>query len=1141
MWDSTATDPYYVIGTTDGRWTMTRPPESVNMDTVSSPNIYSNTKAVYGANADVVFCEPVDVPCGTFLLYSSAQNLFSSLQLQLTPERPTIRINGELWAKIKTHTIDLVVLGGQAPVFECDIFNAFFEEGNRNYILRLFNKPNVREKKSVARCDIGRSKFQPSTFLLTKPSPGRENFCEDGIKFVFEDRMNELLVKSSNPPEMFELQEKWFDTGESCSAKSASRNQISSLLKSENIKRGIKRRSEQGKTNYCKKPPYATANLHGSADVRQAITSVKHKLSLKNPDDPEMQKKLFWEDDSNFQNEWLQDIQNQNLVSLTTVQRNDVKPWLEYLKNVDNPSLSRFRCRICFQHYDRLRLDKDKKSGFGEPEGVLKESKKLTSNAITAHIGQRGAQHFKVVSELEKEYLHYLNEKLKDKGKKAEKEDEGKYEATCNLFRTVYFEMKGNLAFLQHPKLVQLQERNGVSLGFHFQSNVWAAIITKSIADDMHDAIVKYLMKSDKPLSLITDGSTDPGNRHYIDLFIQTIEHDKVQVYFYGLIELQQDESAQGMYNKILQRFGKDDITGKLREKIETNLRGIATDGASVNTGIRNGLHKKFRDFAKNQIYGIHCMPHRLHLASKDALLKTTFATTFENIIDQLYSFYNSHGHKRLGHLRALAQRMQETLLNLNKIFKIRWISSEVQALQRVRHNWKLLVIDLDEISADPNFEPNTQNEAIGRGRQLRDVNFLMILNFLSDVLSHFGVVSKMMQSRHAILPEQHDILTTLISKLEKYKIENGPKLSEFLQEVECFFPSIGGYTTKPCSELNFEAAHHIVYKGQIVYKGLAQNPTTQSLNAVDFQNPSIQARNFEQQNPRQETENIGNIQNPFTQGGSPVVDQNQFRETQNPGSSFNAFPRVAHPEQLPNPFTQETEMNQNQILGLQNPRSSNNQFPQAGISNQIIGLQNPGSNNLFPQAGISNQIIGLQNPGSSNNLFPQAGISVPCQKQSRKIQNAGEKRKNQRQEKLEKLKIHVPKLSEFRVELINKLIAHVMVRFPEGDINIFRVFDFKREDFPVNSPEVAEEYELHHLEKVARKFFKEAEIDLVLNQWRIFVRKVLSTPKIKCDILQSDSKTFWAYLLQDTHYMEWETMPLLRNLIEIILSIPVG
>ena len=55
--------------------------------------------------------------------------------------------------------------------------------------------------------------------------------------------------------------------------------------------------------------------------------------------------------------------------------------------------------------------------------------------------------------------------------------------------------------------------------------------ITSTISEKMHVDLLAHLIAKPEPVSIITDGSTDRIQRHYLSVQFQTIEFDKPIVY----------------------------------------------------------------------------------------------------------------------------------------------------------------------------------------------------------------------------------------------------------------------------------------------------------------------------------------------------------------------------------------------------------------------------------------------------------------------------------------------------------------------------------------------------------------------------------------------------------------------------------
>ena len=66
-----------------------------------------------------------------------------------------------------------------------------------------------------------------------------------------------------------------------------------------------------------------------------------------------------------------------------------------------------------------------------------------------------------------------------------------------------------------------------------------------------------------------------------------------------------------------------------------TKLGSLATDGASVMTGSRNGVAAKLRETVPTLI-NIHCICHRLALACNDANDNLTQISQVETVLQQL-------------------------------------------------------------------------------------------------------------------------------------------------------------------------------------------------------------------------------------------------------------------------------------------------------------------------------------------------------------------------------------------------------------------------------------------------------------------------------------------------------------------------
>lgn len=63
----------------------------------------------------------------------------------------------------------------------------------------------------------------------------------------------------------------------------------------------------------------------------------------------------------------------------------DNKNWFEYIYNEKSPADSTYRCRICYEHYDKLNLETRYKNALAYAEGTLKFKRHENKEIISKH------------------------------------------------------------------------------------------------------------------------------------------------------------------------------------------------------------------------------------------------------------------------------------------------------------------------------------------------------------------------------------------------------------------------------------------------------------------------------------------------------------------------------------------------------------------------------------------------------------------------------------------------------------------------------------------------------------------------------------------------------------------------------------
>jgi len=196
---------------------------------------------------------------------------------------------------------------------------------------------------------------------------------------------------------------------------------------------------------------------------------------------------------------------------------------------------------------------------------------------------------------------------------------------------------------------------------------------------------------------------------------------------------------------------------------------------------------------------------------------KISLLSTFEDTGDSISNFYNNKGYKRKAHLRATALYMRLDLSKITYIFKELWISSEFTAIQHIKKSWLALVVDLDAIASDPEFNDISRAKAKGLRMKLLDRFFIELLHFLLDLLKSLSIFSKALQRETGLLIGKQIIRDKIISLADDLKNKNGVELESFYKEIECFGPD--NMPIFPCTADFYGSAFKVTWKDQKLLK----------------------------------------------------------------------------------------------------------------------------------------------------------------------------------------------------------------------------------------------------------------------------------------------------------------------------------
>ena len=182
-------------------------------------------------------------------------------------------------------------------------------------------------------------------------------------------------------------------------------------------------------------------------------------------------------------------------------------------------------------------------------------------------------------------------------------------------------------------------------------------------------------------------------------------------------------------------------------ESVHQRMTNLSVDGASVNSGIHNGLGAKMRE-STAWFSTIHCFNHSLELAVK-ATFNTTFFKEVDNMLLKLFYLYRESP-KRLRELKMFGEMYDQSIPKLYKSYGTTWIAHEVKAMEIALNNNGIYIKHLESL-ANTDSQALKRAEIAGEVKSKKNGKFLIHLAIYLDVLTPLKVIGLGFQK------EKHD------------------------------------------------------------------------------------------------------------------------------------------------------------------------------------------------------------------------------------------------------------------------------------------------------------------------------------------------------------------------------------------------
>lgn len=392
----------------------------------------------------------------------------------------------------------------------------------------------------------------------------------------------------------------------------------------------------------------------------------------------------------------------------------------------------------------------------------------------------------------EKAFLEQIEEKIEMKKmetkilrQKQNIDSEEYLENVTKIMRTVYGLIRANVPLSVHPTIMSLQRENGVNFEHSDFDEKTAADMTATLSRHAHTIILEHLVSASRPISLIIDRFVYvKDGQQYLVLYFVSVEVNNPVLYFYSLIPYTLEDTASEIFDKIMKKFDHEKVD--IKSHLKENLMELVTDGTSDLMKEPDGLIQHFRDFIQRPFYSVRFLAHKIHLAVIRPFEAVDYFGAFERNMKSLFSFYNEKPVNRKVEVRRFLADCRAIIHDVEQVNDVDWIISDLSLLKQIRDFWPVLIADLDQISLDNSVKSDNRAEAAKIVKQLKGKHFLLILNFLIDIVDQLKYWSSRVQQRAGLLIEFSSMYDESVRSFEALKVKTGKSTQSLLNQTTC-------------------------------------------------------------------------------------------------------------------------------------------------------------------------------------------------------------------------------------------------------------------------------------------------------------------------------------------------------------------
>lgn len=406
-----------------------------------------------------------------------------------------------------------------------------------------------------------------------------------------------------------------------------------------------------------------------------------------------------------------------------------------------------------------------------------------------------------------------------------------KSKAVVSAMRNVYWLAKEEVATLKYSSLNQLLVLQGCSDIVHLFRSKNAEYTSYHIAEEMQDAIslclkqdLKEEISKASAYGILVDESTDIGASKNLIVYIRLVNDHTISTHFLTLLELDSEATGQNIADKIFEVMDENGID-------KSKCVGFASDGARNMTGKDNGTAAILKKECLGMI-AIHCIAHRLALASSQASNQFPALTRYKKTLIAIYSHF-SHSSLRLNTLHEVQNVLDDPRLRYKPIYDVRWLSF-YNAVNTVKRTLSSLLAYFEQQAVE-----NDDAVAKGLAKQISSYSFVAITHLLCDVLGELTRLSKVFQKDMLDYSVIAPSVNAAISSISGMKSVDGPALTHFKTKiVQSGFISEGIALQSSNSETKIFESLRTSFLSEVVANLEARFPEVSLLSAMSILTP---------------------------------------------------------------------------------------------------------------------------------------------------------------------------------------------------------------------------------------------------------------------------------------------------------------